>query len=194
MGFLRINTVYSARHVTRPPQSRCSCRSRCHSLHRGHRGAEEGGHYERRLLRRLLLIRWQSLRCRSLDEHKSGPELDVHDTEAFGALRNERGCTFVTGMALNHDDACSSPYSFVWNAEDIRHNTSNPYHFIPSLPSSDSAGSAFYRPESCQARDLAVLAAAVHRKRTSSSSGEPLRVLDCCSASGSRGARYMQQV
>lgn len=45
-------------------------------------------------------------------------------------------------------------------------------------------GSAFYRPESAQGRDLAVLAAALHRRRT----GGPLRVLDVMSASGGRGA------
>ena len=45
-------------------------------------------------------------------------------------------------------------------------------------------GSAFYRPESSQGRDLAVLAAALHRRRT----GGPLRVLDVMSASGGRGA------
>ena len=51
-------------------------------------------------------------------------------------------------------------------------------------------GAAFYRPESAQGRDLAVLSAAVQRRRT----GGQLRVLDVMSASGVRGARYMQQV
>ena len=50
-------------------------------------------------------------------------------------------------------------------------------------------GPAFYRPESAQGRDLAVLAAAVHRRRTGR-----LRVLDVMSGSGVRGARYLQQV
>jgi len=44
-------------------------------------------------------------------------------------------------------------------------------------------GQAFYRPESAQGRDLAVLAAALHRRRT----GGALRVLDVMSASGGRG-------
>ncbi|KAG2499128.1 hypothetical protein HYH03_002711 [Edaphochlamys debaryana] len=50
------------------------------------------------------------------------------------------------------------------------------------------AGPAFYRPESCAGRDLAVLAAALQRKRTGR-----LRVLDVMAASGMRGARYLLQ-
>ncbi|GAX75602.1 hypothetical protein CEUSTIGMA_g3046.t1 [Chlamydomonas eustigma] len=49
-------------------------------------------------------------------------------------------------------------------------------------------GAAFYRPESSQGRDLAILAAALYRKRTGS-----LRVLDVMAGSGIRGARYLQQ-
>jgi tRNA (guanine26-N2/guanine27-N2)-dimethyltransferase len=51
------------------------------------------------------------------------------------------------------------------------------------------AGSAFYRGESAQGRDLAVLAAAVYRKQHGQ-----LRVLDVMAGSGMRGARYIQQV
>jgi len=51
------------------------------------------------------------------------------------------------------------------------------------------AGEAFYRPESAQARDLAILAVMAHQQR----SGSRMRVLDCCSGSGVRGARYLQQ-
>jgi hypothetical protein len=51
------------------------------------------------------------------------------------------------------------------------------------------AGSAFYRAESAQGRDLAVLAAAVYRKEHGR-----LRVLDVMAGSGMRGARYIQQV
>ena len=50
-------------------------------------------------------------------------------------------------------------------------------------------GPAFYRPESAQGRDLAVLAAAIHRRTTGQ-----LHVLDVMSGSGVRGARYLQQV
>ena len=50
-------------------------------------------------------------------------------------------------------------------------------------------GNCFYRAESAQGRDLAVLAAAVHRQ-----SNGRLRVLDVMSGSGVRGARYLQQV
>jgi tRNA (guanine26-N2/guanine27-N2)-dimethyltransferase len=51
-------------------------------------------------------------------------------------------------------------------------------------------GGAFYRGESCQGRDMAVLAAAVHRQQT----GGPLRVLDLMAGSGGRGKRYLEQV
>jgi tRNA (guanine26-N2/guanine27-N2)-dimethyltransferase len=51
------------------------------------------------------------------------------------------------------------------------------------------AGDAFYRAESAQGRDLAVLAAAVHRRQHGQ-----LRVLDVMAGSGMRGARYIQQV
>ena len=47
------------------------------------------------------------------------------------------------------------------------------------------AGDAFYRVESAQGRDLAVLAAAVYKRATGR-----LRVLDAMSGSGVRGARY----
>lgn len=50
-------------------------------------------------------------------------------------------------------------------------------------------GPAFYRAESTQGRDLAVLAAAVHRRQTGR-----LHVLDVMAGSGVRGARYLQQV
>lgn len=50
-------------------------------------------------------------------------------------------------------------------------------------------GSAFYRAESAQGRDLAVLAAAVYRRQHGQ-----LRVLDVMAGSGMRGARYIQQV
>ncbi|GLI68777.1 hypothetical protein VaNZ11_013268 [Volvox africanus] len=49
-------------------------------------------------------------------------------------------------------------------------------------------GEAFYRAESCAGRDLAVLAAVLHRRRTGS-----LRVLDVMGGSGMRGARYLAQ-
>eukprot|EP00193_Tetraselmis_chui_P017102 CAMPEP_0177774762 /NCGR_PEP_ID=MMETSP0491_2-20121128/13710_1 /TAXON_ID=63592 /ORGANISM="Tetraselmis chuii, Strain PLY429" /LENGTH=376 /DNA_ID=CAMNT_0019293223 /DNA_START=1 /DNA_END=1131 /DNA_ORIENTATION=+ len=51
------------------------------------------------------------------------------------------------------------------------------------------SGAAFYRPESAQARDLAVLAALAYQRRT----GRRFRVLDACSGSGVRGARYLHQ-
>ncbi|EFJ44766.1 hypothetical protein VOLCADRAFT_42766, partial [Volvox carteri f. nagariensis] len=50
------------------------------------------------------------------------------------------------------------------------------------------SGEAFYRAESCPGRDLAVLAAALHRERTGC-----LRVLDVMAGSGMRGARYFSQ-
>lgn len=50
-------------------------------------------------------------------------------------------------------------------------------------------GSAFYRAESAQGRDLAVLAAAVYKQQTGQ-----LRVLDVMAGSGMRGARYLSQV
>ncbi|MEW5303329.1 MAG: hypothetical protein WDW36_006033 [Sanguina aurantia] len=49
-------------------------------------------------------------------------------------------------------------------------------------------GNAFYRHESAQGRDLAVLLAAVYRRRTGH-----LNVLDVMAGSGVRGARYVQQ-
>ncbi len=49
-------------------------------------------------------------------------------------------------------------------------------------------GAAFYRGESAQARDLAVLAAAAHRRRAGA-----LRVLDVMAGSGVRAARYISQ-
>eukprot|EP00877_Chromochloris_zofingiensis_P010695 jgi/Chrzof1/587/Cz01g21110.t1 len=49
-------------------------------------------------------------------------------------------------------------------------------------------GDAFYRGESAQGRDLAVLAAAVYKRQHG-----VLRVLDVMSGSGVRGARYLQQ-
>ncbi|GIL43453.1 hypothetical protein Vafri_923 [Volvox africanus] len=49
-------------------------------------------------------------------------------------------------------------------------------------------GEAFYRAESCAGRDLAVLAAVLHRRRTGT-----LRVLDVMGGSGMRGARYLAQ-
>ncbi|GFR41355.1 hypothetical protein Agub_g2038, partial [Astrephomene gubernaculifera] len=49
-------------------------------------------------------------------------------------------------------------------------------------------GNAFYRAESCAGRDLAVLAAALQRRRTGR-----LRVLDVMAGSGMRGARYLTQ-
>lgn len=52
-----------------------------------------------------------------------------------------------------------------------------------------STGQAFYRAESAQGRDLAVLAAAVYRKQRGH-----LRVLDVMAGSGMRGARYLLQV
>lgn len=52
-----------------------------------------------------------------------------------------------------------------------------------------SAGDAFYRAESAQGRDLAVLAAAVYKQQHGQ-----LRVLDVMAGSGMRGARYIQQV
>jgi hypothetical protein len=50
-------------------------------------------------------------------------------------------------------------------------------------------GTAFYRAESAQGRDLAVLAAGVYRQQHGR-----LRVLDVMSGSGMRGARYLTQV
>ncbi|PNH04692.1 hypothetical protein TSOC_009125 [Tetrabaena socialis] len=49
-------------------------------------------------------------------------------------------------------------------------------------------GGAFYRAESSAGRDLAVLAAALQRRRTGR-----LRVLDAMAGSGMRGARYLAQ-
>eukprot|EP00798_Chlamydomonas_sp_ICE-L_P014039 gene14039-19976_t len=49
-------------------------------------------------------------------------------------------------------------------------------------------GNAFYRSESAQGRDLAMLAAAVYKKSTGR-----LRVLDAMSGCGVRGARYFEQ-
>eukprot|EP00879_Flechtneria_rotunda_P018630 GHRR01019551.1.p1 GENE.GHRR01019551.1~~GHRR01019551.1.p1 ORF type:complete len:434 (+),score=148.18 GHRR01019551.1:652-1953(+) len=49
-------------------------------------------------------------------------------------------------------------------------------------------GVAFYRAESAQGRDLAVLAAAVYKRQTGR-----LRVLDVMAGSGMRGARYLTQ-
>lgn len=49
-----------------------------------------------------------------------------------------------------------------------------------------STGGAFFRPQSAQGRDLALLAAALHRRRAGS-----LRVLDCMSGSGMRAARFL---
>lgn len=51
------------------------------------------------------------------------------------------------------------------------------------------SGQAFYRAESAQGRDLAVLAAAVYRRQHGR-----LRVLDVMSGCGMRGARYLKQV
>jgi len=59
----------------------------------------------------------------------------------------------------------------------------------PVCPCHCPAGNAFYRAESAQGRDLAVLAAAVYRRTTGQ-----LRVLDVMAGSGMRGARYLQQV
>lgn len=49
-------------------------------------------------------------------------------------------------------------------------------------------GGSFHRPESAQARDLAMLAAIVLRHERQ---GSPLRVLDVMGASAGRGARYL---
>jgi len=49
-------------------------------------------------------------------------------------------------------------------------------------------GAAFYRGESAQARDLAVLAAAAYRRRVGG-----LRVLDVMAGSGVRAARYISE-
>ncbi|KAL6762976.1 S-adenosyl-L-methionine-dependent methyltransferase [Haematococcus lacustris] len=49
---------------------------------------------------------------------------------------------------------------------------------------------SFYRAESAQARDLAVLAVSVFKSR---SPDQPFRVLDVMAGSGVRGARYLQQ-
>ena len=64
-------------------------------------------------------------------------------------------------------------------------------HALWSLKSSlvHFAGSAFYRPESGLARDLAILVAAAYKKRIGH-----LKVLDVMAGSGMRGARYLQQV
>ena len=51
------------------------------------------------------------------------------------------------------------------------------------------AGRAFYRAESAQARDLAILAAIVYRQREGQ-----LRVLDLMCGCGGRAVRYLQQV
>ena len=52
-----------------------------------------------------------------------------------------------------------------------------------------SAGAAFYRAESAQARDLAVLAAAVLKQE-----GNRLRVFEVLAGCGIRSKRYLQQV
>ena len=52
-----------------------------------------------------------------------------------------------------------------------------------------AAGKAFYRAESSQARDLAVLAAAVYKQ----AAGQ-LRVLDAACGCGGRALRYLAQV
>ncbi|KAK9827781.1 hypothetical protein WJX74_001934 [Apatococcus lobatus] len=52
-------------------------------------------------------------------------------------------------------------------------------------------GSAFYRPESAQARDLAVLAV---RTQLKASGAQKFRVLDALAGSGIRTARYLQQI
>ena len=54
-----------------------------------------------------------------------------------------------------------------------------------------SAG-AFFRPESAQSRDLAVLQAAVMRD-DAGGGGEGVRVLDAMCGCGLRGARYLVQ-
>lgn len=51
------------------------------------------------------------------------------------------------------------------------------------------AGQAFYRAESAQARDLAVLAAAVYKQETGK-----LHVLDAMCGCGLRAKRYLLQV
>ena len=51
------------------------------------------------------------------------------------------------------------------------------------------AGASFYRAESAQARDLAVLAAVVYKRQTGH-----LRVLDIACGCGGRAARYLSQV
>lgn len=47
-------------------------------------------------------------------------------------------------------------------------------------------GGAFFRAQSAQGRDLAMLCAALHKRETGS-----LRVLDCMSGSGMRAARFL---
>ncbi|KAF6262612.1 S-adenosyl-L-methionine-dependent methyltransferase [Scenedesmus sp. NREL 46B-D3] len=65
-----------------------------------------------------------------------------------------------------------------------RHN----YELVTERGVEFTPGSAFYRAESAQGRDLAVLAAGVYRQQHGR-----LRVLDVMSGSGMRGARYLTQ-
>lgn len=65
----------------------------------------------------------------------------------------------------------------------IKYNTSCTLH-VPHF-----SGNAFYRHESAQGRDLAVLLAAVYKRKTGR-----LHVLDVMAGSGVRGARYLNQV
>jgi hypothetical protein len=73
-----------------------------------------------------------------------------------------------------------------------RHPNNKTWPLIRERGAVFTTGRAFYRPESAQARDLAVLAAAVHRKRHNDSNAA-LRVLDAFAGSGVRAARYVTQ-
>ncbi len=110
--------------------------------------------------------------------------------------REERGVPFVTGR-LTHRPQTEVHFHPLCAGREVRANIAwgctllihrrraSPLSPLPS----PNAGGAFFRPESCAGRDLAVLAAALHKRRTGR-----LRVLEACCGSGMRGARYLAQV
>jgi hypothetical protein len=115
----------------------------------------------------------------------------------------ERGVTFTPGDACVHAFCCTAvgrlrlrsclaPLTRAHthththtHTNTQTHTHTHTYTHTPNV----RAGQAFYRAESAQGRDLAVLAAALQRRTTGR-----LRVLDVMAGSGMRGARYLTQV
>ena len=101
-------------------------------------------------------------------------------------LLQERGVAFTPGTCVRASHALLQARPLQGSTALTNSAATCLHHMNGTL---SSAGNAFYRAESAQARDLVVLAASVYKQQHGQ-----LRVLDVMSGSGMRGARYMQQV